>query len=49
VLFDPEGAVGGKEAVAAAPLEPDRVADCVKRDMGSKHYRKPINGGILAP
>lgn len=49
VLFDQEGTVVGKEAVLAAPLEPDKVADCVKRDMGSKHYRKPINGEHLPP
>lgn len=49
VLFDQEGTVVGKEAVLAAPLEPDRVAECVKRDMGSKYYRKKINGEFLPP
>ncbi|HUY32107.1 MAG TPA: Hsp70 family protein [Pirellulales bacterium] len=49
VLFDREGAIVGKEAVLAATLEPDCVADCVKRDMGAKHYRKPIKGEYLPP
>jgi molecular chaperone DnaK len=49
VLFEGEGTVVGKEAVLASPLEPERVADCVKRDMGSKSYRKVINGESLPP
>jgi molecular chaperone DnaK len=49
VLFDDDGVVVGKEAVAAAPIEPDRVADCVKRDMGSSAYRKSIRGEYLPP
>jgi molecular chaperone DnaK len=49
VLFEPDGAVVGKQAVLGAAMEPDKVAECVKRDMGSKHYRKPINGEYLPP
>ncbi|HVX15093.1 MAG TPA: Hsp70 family protein [Pirellulales bacterium] len=49
VLFDESGPIVGKEAVLAAALEPDKVADCVKRDMGSKHYHKKINGELLPP
>ncbi len=49
VLFDEDGTVVGKEAVLAAALEPDLVAVCVKRDMGSKHYRKAIRGEHLPP
>lgn len=49
VLFDDGGTVIGKEAVLAASLEPEKVADCVKRDMGSKHYHKKINGELLPP
>lgn len=49
VLFDIDGTVVGKEAVLAASLEPDKVADCVKRDMGGKHYRRQINGEYLPP
>jgi molecular chaperone DnaK len=49
VLFDQDGTVVGREAVLAAALEPDRVAECVKRDMGARHYRKKINGELLPP
>lgn len=49
VLFDQDGTVVGKEAVLAAALEPDRVADCAKRDMGSKFYSRRINGEWLPP
>lgn len=50
VLFDEGGGVVvGKEAVSASALEPELVADLVKRDMGSKAYRKRINGELLPP
>ncbi|HVC94320.1 MAG TPA: Hsp70 family protein [Pirellulales bacterium] len=50
VLFDDnDGIVVGKQAVLAASLEPDKVADCVKRYMGGKHYRRQINGRWLPP
>jgi molecular chaperone DnaK len=49
VLFEDGGVIVGKEAVQAAAMEPDRVADCVKRDMGSKAYRRKINGEFLPP
>ena len=49
VLFDDGGTVVGKEAVLAAALEPDKVAECVKRDMGSKYYHRKINGELLPP
>ena len=49
VLFDADGTVVGREAVLASTLEPDRVAECVKRDMGSKYYRKKIGGEFLPP
>jgi molecular chaperone DnaK len=49
VLFDEGGTVVGKEAVLAAALEPDKVAECVKRDMGSKYFHKKINGELLPP
>jgi molecular chaperone DnaK len=49
VLFDDAGPVVGKEAVQAAAMEPEKVADCAKRDMGSKAYRKKINGEFLPP
>jgi len=49
VFFDGDEIVVGKEAVAASAMEPERVADCVKRDMGAKAYRKRINGEVLPP
>ena len=49
VLFEDDAVVVGKEAVAASAVEPDRVADCVKRDMGSKSYHKTINGESMPP
>jgi molecular chaperone DnaK len=49
VLFDEGGPVVGKEAVLASALEPEKVAECVKRDMGAKVYRKKINGEFLPP
>ncbi len=49
VLFDEGGTVVGKEAVLASAMEPEKVADCVKRDMGTKAYRKKINGQDVPP
>jgi molecular chaperone DnaK len=49
VLFDQSSMVVGKEAVRAAPLEPDRVAEFAKRDMGSTHYSKSIAGKQFPP
>jgi molecular chaperone DnaK len=49
VLFEDGGSVVGKEAVLASALEPEKVAECVKRDMGAKVYRKKINGEYLPP
>jgi molecular chaperone DnaK len=49
VLFENGGTVVGKEAVQASALEPARVAECVKRDMGAKAFRKKINGEAIPP
>jgi molecular chaperone DnaK len=49
VLFDEGGVVVGKEALLAAAMEPEKVAQFVKRDMGAKVYRKKINGEYLPP
>jgi molecular chaperone DnaK len=49
VLFDESGTVVGKEAVLGGVMEPDKVADCAKRDMGNKYYHKKINGELLPP
>ncbi len=49
VLFDESSVVVGKEAVKAAAMEPDRIADYVKRDMGSPHYARAILGEQVPP
>jgi molecular chaperone DnaK len=49
VLFDDDGIVVGKEAKKVAILYPDRVAACVKRDMGRPVYSKPIGRQYLPP
>src|SRR5262249_7290994 len=49
VLFDEAGVVVGKEAAQAAVMEPEKIADVFKRDMGSKAYRKKIKGEFLPP
>src|SRR5205823_3771298 len=49
VLLDESGPVVGKEAVLASAMEPEKIAECAKRDMGSKFYRKKVNGEFLPP
>jgi molecular chaperone DnaK len=49
VLFDGDTIVVGKEAVKAAALEPEQVAQFAKRDMGSPVYSRPIRGEHLPP
>jgi molecular chaperone DnaK len=49
VLFDDAGTIVGKEAVLASALELEKVAVCVKRDMGLPAYRMKINGESLPP
>ena len=49
VLFEDNGVVVGKEALKAAAIEPDRVAQHAKRDMGNTAYHRPINGEQIPP
>jgi molecular chaperone DnaK len=49
VLFDDKEIIVGKDAKKASADEVDRVAECVKRDMGSEFYSKPIRGEKLPP
>jgi molecular chaperone DnaK len=49
VLIDEGGPVVGKEAVQASAMEPEKIAECAKRDMGGKFYRKKVNGEFLPP
>ena len=49
VLFGDNEVVVGKEARTAATVQPDLVAEWVKRDMGSPFYTRPIHGQKLPP
>lgn len=49
VLLDGGSSVVGKEAVKAAAMEPDKIADFAKRDMGSMFYSKKVGGEQLPP
>ncbi len=49
IFFDGNNPVVGKEAVKAAALAPEDVAQFVKLDMGSPVYEKAIHGEHLPP
>jgi molecular chaperone DnaK len=49
VLFEDDGLIVGKEAQRLALLEPDRVAECAKRDIGSHYYRRRVAGRQVQP
>ncbi|HEX7380429.1 MAG TPA: Hsp70 family protein, partial [Pirellulales bacterium] len=49
VLFDGDDVVVGKEAVKAMATEAERVADCAKRDMGSRQYRRTVDNKTYPP
>src|SRR5207245_2725417 len=49
VLFGDDGTLVGKQALLGSAQEPERAAICVKRDMGAKFYRQPINGESMPP
>lgn len=49
VLFEESSTVVGKEAVLASAMEPEKVAEGVKRDMGARVYRKKLNDEYLPP
>jgi molecular chaperone DnaK len=49
VLFDDAGTIVGREARQAALMEPTKVAECVKRDMGAAAFRRLLNGESLPP
>ena len=42
VAFENETVLVGKEAVKSAVFEPSVFADCFKRDMGRREFRRPI-------
>jgi molecular chaperone DnaK len=49
VLFEDDALIVGKEAQRLALLEPNRVAECPKRDMGSPFYHRPVAGRRVPP
>ena len=49
VLFEDEDYFVGKQARTLGVLKVDRFAECVKRDMGSPWYSRPIRGEYLPP
>ncbi len=49
VLLEDGGLIVGKEAQRLALVEPDRVAECAKRDMGSQYYHRKVAGRQVPP
>src|SRR5487761_1558475 len=49
VLFDGDDVVVGKEAVKAMATEGERIADCMKRDVGAREYHKSVDGARYPP
>jgi molecular chaperone DnaK len=49
VLFDEDRVVVGTEALKALATEADHVAQCVKRDVGSRVFHKSIEGNHYPP
>ena len=49
VFFDGANAIVGKEAIKAAVIAPEDVAQFMKRDMGCAVFGKPIHGEHLPP
>ncbi len=49
VLFEDDGLIVGKEAQRMALLEPDRVAECAKRDIGLPNYHRLVAGRQVQP
>ncbi len=49
VFFDGDSVVVGKEAIKAAAVAPEDVAQFMKRDMGCQVYQKQVHGEHLPP
>jgi molecular chaperone DnaK len=49
VLFDGPDIVVGKEAVKAMGTESTKIAECSKRDIGRRAYRKSLDGNEYPP
>jgi molecular chaperone DnaK len=49
VAFDRDSVLVGKEAIKSAVFEPAVFADCFKRDMGRREFRREIAGSKVPP
>lgn len=49
VSFDDGTVLVGKEAIKQAVFEPEVFADCFKRDMGRRHFHRPIANKQVPP
>ncbi len=49
VLFDGDHAIVGREALRAVAIEPESIAECAKREMGSRVFSKQIQGRQYPP
>ncbi len=49
VLFDGDDVIVGREGLRALSGEPDRVAECAKRDLGLKRFHKAVAGQVFPP
>src|SRR5262245_45312205 len=49
VLFEPAGIIVGKEAVKALATDAAQVAECAKRELGSRAFHKSLGGRQYPP
>src|SRR6188474_2728463 len=49
VLFEGQNVVVGKEAVKALATDAEAVAECAKRDLGSRFFHKDLGGRRYPP
>ena len=49
VVFEEDEILVGKQASKLGIIKADRLAECVKRDMGNPFYSRPIDGEYLPP
>jgi len=49
VFFEGRTAIVGREAAKAALVEPDKAAECFKRDMGRPRYARKVCGRHMRP
>src|SRR5215470_12367064 len=49
VFFEGENIVVGKEAVKALATDADQVAECAKRDLGSRFFHRQLTGRRFPP